>query len=629
MLNFLKIIDPSVNELGSENGVISVHATNDLIDKYKIQATGLPTHYIDSDTHLLEYPDKVVDIEEYLNSVPFKKLSQANILIIKNLTINDNRLGIFDTNIYNENRLGESSLASKSAKKGDSITPSIKSTIESLLKSSDLVKLYSDQDMSYLREFFTFQSLNVLSSIFLRQKEASLIKFSEGVTYTKVGYLWKVEKEIRMVKALIAKALNEFFEPMLTEVSVKPNLATFRPFMSKFLRRLESNATLSYVELTTLLRLTDDRFTSMLNSDITILPFENGYVRLADKTFANYDESQYISFTFPFRFTYTEDVEEVEQIMCKMFLNEEERIFVYKLMATFLDNSLPNDRLIVFLGSGSNGKSLLMRLLSLVFGRFSTSLASNFFTYEEKSIGWPNPVLRDLRYQKLAFLSEPTGKSLRSEVVKRLCGNDEMTTRSLYSNDIIRFKIRTKFVIAMNTLPSFTTCDEALLRRLLIISFNTKFTSKPKHPKERQIDEGLVEKIENNPTLYNQFVNLLLRYYTGESIGSLEVPTSFACSVNDIRELEDGFKTYLRSKLSYNENFIITYTSILEGFFVNEPCPDPKTRIYKNYLKKLNEYIHELNSRLELTDGRRIRFGPHRKDGKVIRGIRGLDFLLE
>lgn len=97
MLNYLKNIDPSVNELGSENGVIAVPATNDLIDKYKKQSTGRPTHYIDSDTHLLEYPDKVVEIEEYFNSVPFKKLSQANILIIKNLTINDNRLNIFDS----------------------------------------------------------------------------------------------------------------------------------------------------------------------------------------------------------------------------------------------------------------------------------------------------------------------------------------------------------------------------------------------------------------------------------------------------------------------------------------------------------------------------------------------------
>lgn len=238
------------------------------------------------------------------------------------------------------------------------------------MKTSELIRLYSDQDMSMLRDFLKYQSLNVLSTIFLIRKEATLVRFSEDITYTKVGYIWKVEKEIRMIIALIEKALTEFFGPLLSEVSVNPELATFRPMMTNFIRRLESNATLSYVEHTTLLRLTDDTFTSMLNSDLSILPFMNGYVRLSNKTFAGYDQSQYLSYTFPFRYSFTEDVEEVELIMQKMFLNEEERVFMYRLMATFLDNSLPNDRLIVFLGSGSNGKSLLMRLLSLVFSRF-------------------------------------------------------------------------------------------------------------------------------------------------------------------------------------------------------------------------------------------------------------------
>lgn len=163
---------------------------------------------------------------------------------------------------------------------------------------------------------------------------------------------------------------------------------------------------------------------------------------------------------------------------------------MYKILATFLDSSLPNDKLIIFLGSGSNGMSLVIRLLSLVFGRFSTSLSSNFFTFDEKTVGSANPVLKDLRNQKVAFLSEPNEKRMRSEIIKRLCGNDEITTRSLYSNTMIKFKLRTKFVIAMNSLPSFTRVDDALWRRLVIINFNIKFTRNPKHKFEKKMNNS-------------------------------------------------------------------------------------------------------------------------------------------
>ncbi|EQB60367.1 phage primase [Vairimorpha apis BRL 01] len=320
--------------------------------------------------------------------------------------------------------------------------------------------LYSTEAYRLLKHFLRFQSLQDLCDIFMSSKEANLIKFSEGLIYTNENYLWKVEKTAKIVRALIAKAFKEFFDPLFVAVNSNSDLYVFRTYATALLRRLECNSTLSYIENTCILKLKDDLFTSKLDSNLKILPFLNGYVDLNDKKFYNYDGTQLISMTLPYEFEYTDNSEDIDQIMNLLFLNSEEREFMFRLMATFLDNTLPNDKLIILKGSGSNGKSLLLRLLSLVFGQFSTSLVSNFFTYDDNTVGGANPVLRDLKFQKIAFLSEPNGKRMRTEIVKRLCGNDEITARSLYSNDIVRFKLRTKFIIALNALPSFKSVDD-------------------------------------------------------------------------------------------------------------------------------------------------------------------------
>ena len=70
----------------------------------------------------------------------------------------------------------------------------------------------------------------------------------------------------------------------------------------------------------------------------------------------------------------------------------------------------------------------------------------------------------------------------------------------------------------MNNLPTFTRADNALWRRLLIITFNTKFVKNTKNKNEKRINENLIEGIENNNNPYNQFINLLLNYYTSKNI---------------------------------------------------------------------------------------------------------------
>ena len=93
---------------------------------------------------------------------------------------------------------------------------------------------YTNEDQQLLTKYIRFHSLSDLCDVFLSRPEAKLIKYCGGTTYTKVGQLQKVEKEVKMVRALIAKGLTDFFYPVLNAVEKDPKLSDYRSFQQYF-----------------------------------------------------------------------------------------------------------------------------------------------------------------------------------------------------------------------------------------------------------------------------------------------------------------------------------------------------------------------------------------------------------
>lgn len=227
-----------------------------------------------------------------------------------------------------------------------------------------------------------------------------------------------------------------------------------------------------------------------------------------------------------FRFPSPQKLGPLKHLSRSIFPEPAEYQYALKIFSSFLDQTVPNDKLIIFRGSGSNGKSVLMDLFSSVFGDYAITLPQSFFTFDSSSGSNANPVLAGLKATILAFVSEPAEGKFRTELVKKLCGADSISARNLWSNTVVKFKLTSKFVISMNELPSFTTNDEALWRRILILPFRTKFCSHPKHKYEKVRAEDLTRSFASNNDLYNQLVNLLLVHYSPDTNVLDEMPES-------------------------------------------------------------------------------------------------------
>ena len=238
----------------------------------------------------MDYYDELIEVQEFKKSKAYKALEIPLPTIIGNVTfINKTKIiqDSYNTTTFKDNVCTNMQNTAATAKR-HSVVDSHKNSHLGFSFVADIPSVmaqYTNEDQQLLTKYIRFHSLRDLCDVFLSRPEAKLIKYCEGTTYTKVGQLWKVEKENKIVRALIAKGSTDFFTPALSLVESEPSLAEYRTMTVTFLRRIESNSTLNYLENLCLLKLSDQDFEKRLDNNLSILPFPNGYIDLKDKQF--------------------------------------------------------------------------------------------------------------------------------------------------------------------------------------------------------------------------------------------------------------------------------------------------------------------------------------------------------
>ncbi|MEZ5566501.1 MAG: phage/plasmid primase, P4 family [Gammaproteobacteria bacterium] len=142
--------------------------------------------------------------------------------------------------------------------------------------------------------------------------------------------------------------------------------------------------------------------------------------------------------------------------------------------------------LFFFHGSGANGKSVFLSVLSGVLGDYATVAPMTAFV-ETRNEQHPTD-LAGLRGARLVTASETeAGKAWNESRIKALTGGDSVTARFM-RGDFFKFTPAFKLVIAGNHRPRLQTVDESMRRRLHMIPFEVTI------PPDRR-DADLTEKL--------------------------------------------------------------------------------------------------------------------------------------
>ncbi len=177
--------------------------------------------------------------------------------------------------------------------------------------------------------------------------------------------------------------------------------------------------------------------------------------------------------------------------------------------------------LFIFLGEGSNGKSVLMDVLRMFFpDKYITNLSLNTISNED---GFQR---EKLIRSRINFCTEQRGGSINAEELKKVASGEGITVQRKF-NEAFDFRSHTKIVVSANNMPYFNDNTYGILRRLYMFSFKNKFVTKKDYDKEthharkriflQAEKNSLLDKLkEEKEAIFNLFLDGLERLKNDE-----------------------------------------------------------------------------------------------------------------
>ena len=156
--------------------------------------------------------------------------------------------------------------------------------------------------------------------------------------------------------------------------------------------------------------------------------------------------------------------------LARILPDPEVRGFVQRLIGSAMFGAQHEHLLPIWHGVGANGKSVLMNVITRLFGNYCVHLPADALLSHTHS---PHPtILMPLRGARLAFASETDdGRRFNAALVKRLTGGDPITARRMRQDDIT-WQPTHQLIMVTNYPPAVETHDQAMWRRVAIVPFD-------------------------------------------------------------------------------------------------------------------------------------------------------------
>jgi phage/plasmid-associated DNA primase len=204
-------------------------------------------------------------------------------------------------------------------------------------------------------------------------------------------------------------------------------------------------------------------------------------------------------------------------------------------------------------GSGGNGKSKFVDLMTSVMGQYGGSLSTTALTRKRPESGAANPDIISIKGCRFIKTEEPDeGEPINSARMKQFSGEDLVEARGLFK-DQERFKITGKIFLACNRLPPMHSMDGGTWRRIRVIPFDSKFlphgdamidVSHHFYPRDDMLDEKLKQ-------WRVPFFSLLVHYYETRYCpnGIKKVPSVVMQASDNYKGNFDSFGKFIKARV--------------------------------------------------------------------------------
>jgi putative DNA primase/helicase len=155
--------------------------------------------------------------------------------------------------------------------------------------------------------------------------------------------------------------------------------------------------------------------------------------------------------------------------------DEDVRRYVQRAVGYSLLGSADERAFFIIHGPSGTGKSQFLSTLEHAFGSYATTAAEGTFRLNREGGNGPTNDLNDLRGKRLVTTSETAeGTSFNESLMKRLTGQDSITSRGLYQENV-KWTPECAIWLATNYPPRFNSDDDAIWKRAKLVPFMTRF----------------------------------------------------------------------------------------------------------------------------------------------------------
>lgn len=179
-----------------------------------------------------------------------------------------------------------------------------------------------------------------------------------------------------------------------------------------------------------------------------------------------------------------------ESAQCPRFLAFLDRVlgsntelieFVQRYLGMCLTGDVSEQRMLIFMGQGANGKSVLLELVKRILSDYACDAAPTLLCADGRS---EHPTeIADLWGRRLVIVSETEhGAALKLQTLKRITGDPGLKGRFMH-RDFFEFTRTNKTIMVTNSLPKIKENTEAAWRRIWVVPFNVVIPEAERNPK--------------------------------------------------------------------------------------------------------------------------------------------------
>ena len=236
--------------------------------------------------------------------------------------------------------------------------------------------------------------------------------------------------------------------------------------------------------------------------------------------------------------------------------NKEMADYLQRLLGYCLTGDVGEGVFPIFLGSGQNGKSTLLRAIRNTLGTDYVCTAPPGFLMA-RSQESHDTEMASLAGSRLVIAAETgIGRRLNVEQMKQLTGEDRLRGRFLY-HDPFEFPITFKVIYMKNHKPRITNVEIATWRRIKLIPFEAQILPHQRNP---LIDEQLRSEAAG-------ILNWLIRGCRKWQTDGMQEPPEVQQATVMYREDSDQFGEFIRENLVFGQGYKV---SILRMFTAYE-----------------------------------------------------------